>query len=168
MPTRHEPASPTEAVITAEDVDLAERRVAEARERAAHAGLSAAQRPTDPLTSTSAEKIPVLLDVLPDGLRGVASDVLNGHGGDVLLHVGRQSYLAELVQPFVVGRLNRGDGSAQGLGVLVGDLVDVKRCRAGQFVDRAEVVLWSGQHRGDDVGDVTGRDGRSAAASERQ
>jgi hypothetical protein len=41
--TGHEPPSPGEGAITAEDVELAERRASEARERAAHAGLSAAR-----------------------------------------------------------------------------------------------------------------------------
>lgn len=40
MATGHEPF---QQAFTAEDVDLAERRAAEARERAAHAGLSAAR-----------------------------------------------------------------------------------------------------------------------------
>jgi hypothetical protein len=43
MTTGHEPPSPGEEAVTAEDLKLAERRVAEARERAAHAGLSAAR-----------------------------------------------------------------------------------------------------------------------------
>ena len=55
-----------------------------------------------------------------------------------------------------MGRPNRGDGSAQGLCVLFGEPVDVQRFRAGQFIDRAEVVLGCAQYRDDDVGDVTG------------
>jgi len=43
MPTGREPAPPGESAFTAEDVELAERRVAMARERAARAGLSAAR-----------------------------------------------------------------------------------------------------------------------------
>jgi NACalpha-BTF3-like transcription factor len=39
MTTGHEPPSPGEGAITAEDVELAERRASKARERAAHAGL---------------------------------------------------------------------------------------------------------------------------------
>jgi len=42
MTAGHEPPSPGEEAVTADDVELAERRVAEARKRAAHAGLSAA------------------------------------------------------------------------------------------------------------------------------
>src|SRR5271166_4013583 len=51
----------------------------------------------------------------------------------------RQSQIAEIAQPPVVGRPNRGDGPAQGLCVLLGEFVDVKRCGPGQFVDRADV-----------------------------
>ena len=43
MTTGHEPPSPGEEPVTAEDVELAERRAAQAREGAAHAGLSAAR-----------------------------------------------------------------------------------------------------------------------------
>jgi len=43
MATGHEPPSPSEEPVTAEHVELAERRAAEAREGAAHAGLSAAR-----------------------------------------------------------------------------------------------------------------------------
>jgi hypothetical protein len=42
MTTQHEPPSPSEEVITVEDVELAERRARAAGERAALAGLSAA------------------------------------------------------------------------------------------------------------------------------
>ena len=43
MATGHEPPSPGEESVTAEDVDLAEDRAKEAGERAAHAGLAAAR-----------------------------------------------------------------------------------------------------------------------------
>ena len=43
MATGHEPSSLGEEAVTAHDVELAERRAAEARERAARAGLSAAR-----------------------------------------------------------------------------------------------------------------------------
>jgi hypothetical protein len=43
MATGHEPPAASERSFTAEDVELAERRAAQARERAAHAGLSAAR-----------------------------------------------------------------------------------------------------------------------------
>jgi hypothetical protein len=43
MATGPEPLSPSEQRFTAEDVDLAERRAADARERAARSGLSAAR-----------------------------------------------------------------------------------------------------------------------------
>jgi hypothetical protein len=42
MAAAHQPPSPGEEPVTAEDVALAERRAAQAREGAAHAGLSAA------------------------------------------------------------------------------------------------------------------------------
>jgi hypothetical protein len=134
------------------------------------------------LNAASAEQVAVLFDVLPDTLRGVAGDVFDvvgcavvavlavqpGHRGDVLLHIRRQSQFAQLLKKFVEGRSNRGDGTAQGLGILLGDLFDVQRCRAGQFIDRTEVVLGCAQHRGDDVGDIAGCHGRGAAGSERQ
>jgi hypothetical protein len=43
MATGYEPPSASEEVVTAEDVDFAERRAPEARERAARSGLSAAR-----------------------------------------------------------------------------------------------------------------------------
>jgi hypothetical protein len=43
MAAGYEPPSASDEVVTAEDVDFAERRAAEARERAAQAGLSAAR-----------------------------------------------------------------------------------------------------------------------------
>lgn len=43
MSTGHDSPTPGEGTVTAEDVGLAERRAREARERAAHAGLSAAR-----------------------------------------------------------------------------------------------------------------------------
>ncbi len=43
MATKHEPLVPGKEDVTAQDVERAERRVAEARERAALAGLSAAR-----------------------------------------------------------------------------------------------------------------------------
>ena len=43
MPTGSESRSAGEEAVTAEDVELAERRVTAARERAAQAGLSAAR-----------------------------------------------------------------------------------------------------------------------------
>ncbi len=43
MATGQQRPSSGEEAVTQEDVDLAERRAAQARERAAHAGLSAAQ-----------------------------------------------------------------------------------------------------------------------------
>jgi hypothetical protein len=43
MPTGNEPSPRAETAVTAEDVELAERNAAAARERAARAGLSAAQ-----------------------------------------------------------------------------------------------------------------------------
>ena len=43
MATGYEPPSASEEVVTPEDVDFAERRAPEARERAARSGLSAAR-----------------------------------------------------------------------------------------------------------------------------
>lgn len=43
MATETQPPAPGEQAFTAADVELTERRAAEARERAAHAGLSAAR-----------------------------------------------------------------------------------------------------------------------------
>ena len=73
-------------------------------------------------------------------------------------HVRLQPEPVEIVDPFVMRRADRDDGPAQGLCVLVGELVNIQRCRAGQFVDLAQVLPGHGEHRGDDVGDVGGCD----------
>ena len=52
-----------------------------------------------------------------------------------------ESCLAEMLKPFVVGQLNRFDRPVKGFRALRGQAIDVQRCRPGQLVDRADVVL---------------------------
>jgi pSer/pThr/pTyr-binding forkhead associated (FHA) protein len=49
-----------------------------------------------------------------------------------------------------------------------GQLIDVQRRRAGQFVDRAEVILRRTEHGGDDGGHIGGGNRGCTVAAERQ
>ena len=80
-----------------------------------------------------------------------------GHGGDVLLDVGRNAHrFQDLFEPFVVGQIHSRDRVSQRPGVSLGEAVNVEDLRPGQLVNMVLMVFVLPQDRRDDTGDVGG------------